>query len=203
MSGSLRHTLSKSALNRRILHTIVQQVLEDPKLFAELYTLAADEDPKIAHHAWWACEKVSYRQPELFADKHKELRQLSIGTTHEGIRRSLLNILLYLPDFEEETDVAFLNFCLDGMLDPKYPPAVQSLLLKLAYTLCVREPELRQEFSALLEHADLTYYTPAVRSTVRNIRNAERRYADSLSRGNSHPQGRTASPLIFKKQKHV
>lgn len=207
MSGSLREVLSMSCLNRRNINGVVEQVLENPGRFPELYALTCDEEDKTAHHAWWACEKVSYQLPELFTGKREELMQLATEITHEGMRRSLLNILLYLPDAEEKTDVPFLNFCLDEMFDPKHPPAVQSLLLKLAYRFCIREPELRQEFSALLEYAELEYYSPAVTSTVRNIQKAEKRYAASLLRGNSGDSGRTkngtAKPLIFKRQNHV
>ncbi len=172
---SLYEILSASALHRYTIDHIVDRVTAAPALFPELYAITSDADTKTAHHAWWAVEKVSYKLPALFTEKREELRQLALHTSHEGIRRMVLNILLFLPkdsnaqaQFPEE-EMHFLNYCLDEMLSPQRAAAVQALLLKHAYHICKDEPDLRNELALLLENVEPEYYTPAVTSTVRNL----------------------------------
>ncbi len=194
MSDSLLEILSQSCLNRKIIDDVVEQIVKTPQRFTELCELTEHTDLRTAHHAWWVCEKLSYQWPQRFTEERPALIRTAMETTHQGIRRNVLNILLRLPlpeprDTEveaQETEVRFLNFCLDGMFDPQFPPAVQALFIKLAYAFCIREPELRQEFLALLEYAELEYYTPAVVSTVRHICKTEKRNAEKSIKKKPH-----------------
>lgn len=64
-----------------------------------------------------------------------------------GIRRLLLNTLLHLP-VPKPINVAFLDFCLNGMLSPAETVAGQAVCMKLAYAICLKEPELMGELEA-------------------------------------------------------
>lgn len=164
----LEKIISSGCIGRAQIDKVVDYVLDNPNLFPILHALTQHENPRTAHHAWWACEKLSRNMPDFFIDRKTELRKLVLSVSQEGVRRIVLNILYNLPH-EEETDIVFLNYCLDEMLSPHHAPAVQALLLKHAFVQCSKESELLQEFFVLLEYADLDNYSPAVTSTVRNL----------------------------------
>jgi len=105
----------ESTLGRKDIDSIVEQVMDSPARFDDLYALTEHEEEKIAWRATWACEKLSILAPSLLISKREELMQRAMQCPHGGIRRLLLNTLLHLP-VPKPINVAFLDFCLNGML---------------------------------------------------------------------------------------
>lgn len=105
----------ESTLGRKYIDSIVEQVMDSPARFDDLYALTEHEEEKIAWRATWACEKLSILAPSLLISKREELMQRAMQCPHGGIRRLLLNTLLHLP-VPKPINVAFLDFCLNGML---------------------------------------------------------------------------------------
>lgn len=162
-----KETLSKT-LGRKVIDGIVEQVLYTPARMPELYQLIDDKDEKIAWRATWACEKLCTKQLDFFLPKREELMNRAIECAHEGQKRLFLNILNLLP-IKEPINVVFLDFCLHAMLSPSESVATQSVCMKLAYALCLKEPELLGELSAYLENMEAEYLTPAVLCARKSI----------------------------------
>lgn len=158
----------EGALGRRYIDSIVEQVINSPARFADLYALTRHEEEKIAWRATWACEKLSILAPSFLMNKREELMQRAMQCPYDGMRRLILNILHHLPILEP-VNVAFLDFCLNGMLSPAESVAGQAVCMKLAYAICLKEPELMGELEAYLQNMEPEFYTPAVRSTRNNI----------------------------------
>ena len=78
--------------------------------------------------------------------------------TMEQRRRLLLNILHHLP-VPKPVNAAFFDFCLQGMLSSAESASGQAVCMKLAYDICLEEPE-RQGTKAYLNSSE--YYTVAV-----------------------------------------
>ena len=133
----------ESTLGRKYIDSIVEQVMDSPARFDDLYALTEHEEEKIAWRATWACEKLSILAPSLLISKREELMQRAMQCPHGGIRRLLLNTLLHLP-VPKPINVAFLDFCL-------------------------KEPELMGELEAYLENMEPEYYTAAVQCARNNI----------------------------------
>jgi hypothetical protein len=55
------------------------------------------------------------------------------------------------------------------MVSPKSPIAVQALSMKMLYSICEKEPDLKPELIAYLENIDFECYSPGFNSTRRNI----------------------------------
>lgn len=153
---------------RNFAETTANRIMAEPEIFPELYALAFDENPKTAWRAAWVCEKISCRFPEWFMEKRAELMQQIMRSKNPGSKRSLLNILLILP-VEEPISVEFLNFCLDRMLSPQEPVAIQALCMKMGYELCKKEPELLPEYKYILENAEPEFYSGGVQTVIRNM----------------------------------
>jgi len=164
---NLREQLS-GALYSNFAEKFAYCIADNPECFPEIYDLTFDKDPKMAWRAMWVCEKVSYMFPEWFMDKRSELMQRTMQSLNHGSKRSMLHILLHLP-IEEPISVEFLNFCLDRMLSPQEPIAIQAQCMKMAYRLCKKEPELLPELKCILENAEPEYYSKGMKSVIRNI----------------------------------
>lgn len=155
-------------VGRLFLHEIVNSVSVYPDDFDIVYTLIKDSEKKIAWRAAWACQKVFDKYPHFLEGKQEELMGIVMKNNHSGTRRILLSILLELP-VPEPLPVDFLEFCFNNMLDPNQAIATQAFCIKLAYKLCLLEPELLPELKLYLENAELEYYSPGVKSCVRNV----------------------------------
>ncbi len=166
MIDNLKEELS-GRLCRNFAEEFAFRILDNPDSFPELYALIFDDNPKTAWRAAWVCEKISCRFPEWFMDKRSELMLQIMRSSNEGSKRSLLSILLVLP-VEEPISVEFLNFCLDRMLSPQEPVAIQALCMKMGYELCRREPELLPEYKYLLENAEPEFYSRGMQTVIRN-----------------------------------
>ncbi|MCS2311682.1 hypothetical protein NXW05_15760 [Phocaeicola vulgatus] len=63
----------------------------------------------------------------------------------------------------------FFDFCLQGMLSSAESASGQAVCMKLAYDICLEEPELTGELKAYLENMEPEYYTVAVQCVRNNI----------------------------------
>ena len=116
----------ESTLGRKYIDSIVEQVMDSPARFDDLYALTEHEEGKKAGRAPWACEKLSSLAPSLLISKREELMQRAMQCPHGGIRRLLLNTHLHLP-VPKPINVAILDFCLNGMLSPAETVAGQAV----------------------------------------------------------------------------
>lgn len=149
------------------LNKVVETVSVHPEDFDKIYQLINDPDDKIAWRAAWACEKISEKYICFLEGKQNELAGFVMNSRHSGKNRILLSILLNLPA-PTPVPVDFLDYCLDRMLDLNQAIAVQALCIKIAYQLCLAEPDLLNELKLRLENAETEYYSPGVKSCIRN-----------------------------------
>lgn len=154
--------------SKKATEKIAAWVCNEPEAFPDLYSLIFADDNKVSWRAIWACEKLAELSWEWFADKKQELIELLMHTTHGGKKRLLLSILYNFPT-ECIFSIELLNTCMEWMLSPKEPIAVQALSIKLAYKLCAYEPELFIELKIYLEGAQTDYLSPGVKSTIKNV----------------------------------
>ncbi len=154
-------------ISKLLLHRVVDAVGVYPEDFDTIYALITNADTKISWRAAWACQKVFEKYPGFMEGKQEELIRMVMKSNHSGTRRILLSILLELP-IAAPLPVDLLEFCFANMLDPDQAIAIQSLCIKMAYKLCLLEPELLPELKLYLEHAEPEYYSPGVKNCIRN-----------------------------------
>ena len=150
------------------LHKVVDSISTYPEDFAVIYELIKESNEKVSWRAAWACEKVFEKHPYFLEGKQEELIALVMSNNHHGTQRILLSILLGLPT-STPLPVDFLDFCFNNMLNLNQPIATQALCIKMSYKLCLLEPELLPELKLYLENAELEYYSPGVKSCIRNV----------------------------------
>lgn len=160
--------LLSGPISKVAIDEIVDSVDRHPQDFDTIYNLMNDEELKVSWRATWACEKVAEIHPDWFAGKERELLEKLLASNHDGTKRLLLSILYDIPT-EEPFPVDLLDYCFEHMYALNETPGVQSLCLKMAYKLCLKEPELLPEFKMYLENADTDYYSMAVKTCTRNL----------------------------------
>lgn len=148
---------------------MVEEALHDSAAFEELYALMFDPDVKVAWRAAWACEKVCEQKPGYFiSGKYNEITRLAVTSTHDGIQRGCLSMLLILP-LPDELPVDLINSCFERMISPKSAIAVQALSMKMLYRFCLVEPAFVPEMLACLESVSPDDYSKGVNAARRNI----------------------------------
>ena len=156
-------------LSKNYVDHLVQNIFQNPEDFKILYPLIFDKDLNVAWRAAWACAKVSEKHPEWFAENQiLEIMKFTISISHGGVHRGCLSILSNLR-FPNSIPVDFINSCFDWMISPKFPVSVQSLSMKILYSICQIEPELSIELKAYLENVDFENYSAGFNSTRKNI----------------------------------
>lgn len=126
-----------------------------------------DEDRQVVRKALWGLTKASRTEITQLQPLQDNLTDLAMTTADPAVRRLSLSILSRLQMRKENLRTDFLDFCLSHMTDTQEYPAIQSLCMKLAFSMCSFFPELMDELMRTAEAMDMAYYTPAVKS-VRN-----------------------------------
>lgn len=161
------YTRLTGRLSKEQTLTVAREALADAEVLEALLSLLYECDDPVRWRAAWVLEKVSERQPSLLANERNSIvAMVTNGYEPNGLRRLLMGILHNLPD-DGEIDVELLNYLLATMLDLKVPPGVQALAMKLAARISSRHEELHEEFCCIVRNIELEYYSPGVRSAVK------------------------------------
>ena len=141
-----------------------------PERFPELFDLVfTEDDPKTSFRALWACEKVSQRWPEWWTgDQNQQIRRLIITGTHTGKIRLGLSILNTLQQ-NVEPDIELINRLYELMINPSFPPGVQSQAMRLLYSQVKNNDDLSHEFFLVLDDVAEEFNSPAFRATRKNL----------------------------------
>lgn len=148
---------------------LARDVLVNPDKISKVYDLIFDSNPNVAWKAAWIGQKVSENNPQLFTSQHSvDLMNLSLTTSHQGVRRGCLAILrnISLP---EPIPVDFLDACFNWMISPRVPVSVQVLSMKILFRFCLIERDIIPEFWAILSTTPPTDYSPGFNAARNKI----------------------------------
>ncbi|NDW13605.1 hypothetical protein D0T50_11990 [Bacteroides sp. 214] len=163
----LRKQLSEP-LGRKFLDKIIESAIKNPDEVEILYQLTQDSEEKVSWRAAWACDHLSRIHPEWFTPKADDIEKRLFACTHSGVRRLWLSIIRNIP-VKEPISIPLLNYCLVRMFSPNESIAAQSLYIKIAYILCIKEPELLPELRIYLENENLNNHASAVKACARIV----------------------------------
>lgn len=162
-------SILSSSTSLKTVNLIRDEVLDQPKRFAELFELIFEEKPNIAWRAAWAAEKVSEKESHFFTEiEILRLINHSLIVKHGGLQRSILSILINLP-LPENLPVEFINACFERTISTSQPVAVQVLSMRMLQRVAEKEPAFIPEIIATLENVDLTAMSAGYVAARRNI----------------------------------
>ncbi|MGL4518753.1 MAG: hypothetical protein ACRCUJ_03350 [Phocaeicola sp.] len=164
----LSAALFSKSMGKAAIMEIAHQVVTHSTLLPSLYALTLHPQTEVAWRALWACQWVCEKEPTLWIGREADLIERTLQTDDSTQQRLLLRMLWMLP-VPIPLPVELLDFCLEAMVDAKTAIAVQALCMKVAFKLCLAEPELLTELRLCLESMEPAYYTRAVQATRTEI----------------------------------
>jgi len=159
-----------SLLEERKIEWIVGYLLKNPEETPLIIRLIKSDNEKIAWRSAWVLDHLNVKNPDISAPFLPEMLQILKKTSFNGVRRSLLRILVTNPTKINE-DGEMLDLCFKWISSPVIPIAVRAHSMQYVFDLLPKYPELKNEFSHSLELA-LNDESKGVRTKARKLLSA-------------------------------
>ncbi len=154
-------------LEERNINWIVRYLLKTSGEIPQIICLMKSGNEKVAWRAAWVLDHVNMENPEISTPFLPEILQTLKKTSFNGVRRSLLRILVTNPT-ELNEDGEILDLCFKWIYSPAFPIAVRAHSMQFVFDLLPKYPELKNEFSHSLEFA-MNDESKGVRSKARKL----------------------------------
>ena len=128
-----------------------------------------DEEDFVSRNVLSGMTKASTKELQQLRPMLDELIDLSMNTGSQSVRRVTLSLLERIGIKEDNLRTDFLDFCMEHMIIPQEPPAIQSLCMKLSYRMCSFHQELMNELLRITEEMDMNYYTQAIKTVRKKL----------------------------------
>ena len=159
-------------LNRRIhiddMGKITCLYQENEDFVRALSALLLSDNKRVRDNAAWT---MTHLDLDMLARNKAcilSLKPLCMETADTTLQRLLLTLFECVCTLQDSPDIAFLNYCLAGMVDPSLPVGIRALCMKLAWRQCQQQEDLKTEMLQILHFMDReTDLSPAV-ACVRN-----------------------------------
>ncbi len=135
--------------------------------FARRYLF--DKDYCVARSALWGLTKATDEELSELQVILNELIDQAMQTENSSVRRLTLNIIERLKMSENDLRTDFLDFCFEHMVSIEEFPGIQTLCMKIAYSMSSFYPELMDELKRTLEAMEIEYYKPAVKCLRKRV----------------------------------
>ena len=156
-SGSkVQDKINNDLLKEKILHIEagelglwVLSVLSDETVFAQVYSMIAAADPKLAWRCGWIIDNATENYPELLVPFIPDI-VAQLNSTQNGSLKRIFTRMLSRHEIPEYLLVQVVNRCFE-LLSPTEPVAVRVNAMQVLFNVSQREPGLKQELSVVLE----------------------------------------------------
>jgi hypothetical protein len=145
------------------LNFMVREIGRHPELFSGLMEIALYGTEAKTWRAAYLADKIHDEYPELllpFLDKI--IQQLKLET-NSGKKRHFLK-LLSMNKIKEQHFGFLVDYCLTTLDSAKEPPAVRVHAMQVLYNISEKEPGLKAELLATIEHEMEYHSTAGIRS---------------------------------------
>lgn len=154
-------------LEERNIDWVVPYLLRNTGEISLIIRLMKNGNEKTAWRAAWVLDHINKQDPEITSPFLPEILQTLKKTSFNGVRRSLLRILVTNPT-ELNEDGEILDLCFKWIYSPAFPIAVRAHSMQFVFDLLPKYPELKNEFSHSLKFA-LDDESKGVRSKARKL----------------------------------
>ena len=160
-------------LEEQNITLIVKYLMASPQEIPAIIELTKKSNEKIAWRAAWVLDHLNMHRPEVTHPYLPELLQILKETDFNGVRRSLLKIIINSSSKINE-DGELLDLCFQWTISPAIPIAVRAHGMQYIYNLLPKYPELENEFIISLE-ATREDASKGIQSKARKILSALRK----------------------------
>ncbi|PRZ00094.1 hypothetical protein [Marinilabilia salmonicolor] len=132
-------------LEERKISQVVDYLFSSPEEIPQLIGLTKHRKKKTAWRAAWVIDHLNMQKPGVVAPFYPEIIQILKSTSFDGVRRSLLKVMLGAP-VEKRDDGELLDLCFRWIVSPDIPIAVRVYSMQYVHDLLPEYPELKNEF---------------------------------------------------------
>ncbi len=136
----------------RIKEEALQLLQDRPSEIGALMGYISGQEEKLAWRAAWIIDHLNQKAPLLVRPYLPQLSAILKATPFNGVRRSLIKILVTNPT-EVNEDGLLVDLCFRWMINPTIPTAVRAHAMKLVFNLLPHYPDLKGELKTSLEQA--------------------------------------------------
>lgn len=145
------------------LPVIVKEIGNNPEYFSVLIKIALYSKEHVSWRAAYMVDKVCENYPELILPYIEDIIQQIKVEKHAGKKRHFLRQISLNPI--PETHFGFLvDYCLNATSSAKERPAVRVHAMQILYNISEKEPDLKPEILAVIEHEIEYHSTAGIRS---------------------------------------
>ena len=145
------------------LNLIISDMGNHPEHLNLLMNVALNSNKKNSWRAAWMADKVHENYPELLQPFLAGMIEKLSETLPVGKKRHFLK-LISLNDIPESYHGFLVDYCLNALASAKEPPAVRVHAMQVLFTISEKEPELKPELLAVIQHEMEYHATPGILS---------------------------------------
>ena len=157
-------SIDSSRLNADIL---VDKIEEDPDVFDVVWNIMFEDTYPLSMRAGRVIHLFCQKHQYFLEPRVPEIIDRLPGVRTEGVIRSLLAVLTWLPLPEDRSGFLF-DFCYDIVESPKAAIAHKAYAMTILHNISVMAPELKAELIALFE-SQLDTESAGIRSRANNL----------------------------------
>ena len=133
------------------IHTIVNEICEQPKKMNELMQTFVDGPLRITQRAAWPLGFIAQRQPVLLSNYYDILiEELHKEDNHDAITRNILRALQYTK-IPKKYQGKILNRCFEFLHDSNQPIAIHAFSMTVAFNLSKEYTDIIPELKSTIE----------------------------------------------------
>lgn len=157
---------------------IVREIGNHPELFSSLMEIALKNPEHKSWRAAYLADKIHDDYPELIIPYIEPIvNQLNVETNSSKKRHFLK--LLSMNEIQEKHFGILVDYCLNNFTSAKEPPAVRVHAMQLLYNISEKEPDLKPEILAIIEHEMQFHATAGILSRGTKLANKLRKQVQS------------------------
>lgn len=137
----------------------VKEIGSQPKFFQLLVEIALYNKDKNSWRAAYIVDKIHENHPELILPYINKIAEQLKAEEHSGKKRHFLR-QLSLNQIPRIHFGFLVDYCLNALSSAKEPPAVRVHAMQILYNISEKEPDLKPEILAIIEH-EIEYHATA------------------------------------------
>lgn len=150
------------------LNVLIKEIGNHPGHLDLLMYIALNSREPTSWRAAWMADKIHDNYPELIKPYlEKMIKQLN-QSLQVGKKRHFLK-LISLNEIPHKYYGFLTDYCLNALTSAKEPPAVRVHAMQVLYNISEKEPELKPELLAVIEHEMECHATAGILSKGKKL----------------------------------
>jgi len=150
------------------LEFLIEEIKSRPEHLPALMKIALSSDHPKSWRAAWIADKVHGENPALLSPYFDTFISYLKTGNHPGKKRHFLKIIS-LNEVNPKHIPFLTDYCMKTFTSGETPTGVRVHALQILYNISEKEPGLKPELLAVIEHVNELHPSPGIRSRSRKL----------------------------------